>query len=211
TTVTDTATSPGYTYYYRARAFNGFAWATGFFGNCGLNDTTCGTPWSNVAQVTVQQVTPSVTPSPTPTATSAPDPTPTDMPTATVTPTVTPTPTPTVTTTPADTPTPTPTATATPSPTPALSGLTYNGGTPFVNGTNLIQGTTYTVTAQANASTQSVVFKKDGSNVRTDSTAPFDYTWTATTIGNHTLVVTPWSSTGGTGISGASITVTFKI
>jgi len=55
TTVTDTATSPGYTYYYRARAFNGFAWATGFFGICGLNDTTCGTPWSNVAQVTVQQ------------------------------------------------------------------------------------------------------------------------------------------------------------
>ena len=29
TTVTDTATSPGYTYYYRARAFNGFGWATG--------------------------------------------------------------------------------------------------------------------------------------------------------------------------------------
>ena len=49
TTVTDTATSPGYTYYYRARAFNGFGWATGSSGNCGPSNTTCGTPWSNVA------------------------------------------------------------------------------------------------------------------------------------------------------------------
>ena len=39
--------------------------------------------------------------------------------------------------------------TPTPTPTPVLSGLTYNGGTPFVNGTNLIAGTSYTVTAQA--------------------------------------------------------------
>ena len=71
----------------------------------------------------------------------------------------TPTPTPTA------TPTPTPTATPTPTPTPsgpALSGLTYNGGAAFVNGTNLIAGTSYTITAQANANTRSVVFAIDG-------------------------------------------------
>jgi len=51
--------------------------------------------------------------------------------------------------------TPTPTPTATPTPTPALSGLTYSGG-----------GTSYTATAQANASTRSVVFKRDGVGVK---------------------------------------------
>src|SRR5205823_8533470 len=85
------------------------------------------------------------------------------------------------------TPTPTATATATPSPTPALSGLTYNGGTPFVNGTNLIYGTTYTVTAQANTTTRSVVFRRDGAIVTTDSATPFDFTWTPTSPGNHTF------------------------
>src|SRR5207248_459889 len=99
----------------------------------------------------------------------------------------------------------------TPTPTLALSGLTYNGGTPFVNGTNLISGTSYTVTAQANASTRSVVFKRDGSTVKTDSTTPFDVTLTPTALGNHTLAATPWSSTNGTGISGASITVSYTV
>jgi hypothetical protein len=92
-----------------------------------------------------------------------------------------------------------------------LSGLTYNGGTPFVNGTNLISGTSYTITAQANANTRSVVFTKDGSTVKQDSAAPFDFTWTPTQLGNHTFAATPWSSTGGTGISGASITVSFTV
>jgi hypothetical protein len=92
-----------------------------------------------------------------------------------------------------------------------LSGLTYNGGTPFVNGTNLIAGTSYTVTAQANANTGSVVFKRDGSTVKTDGAAPFDVTLTPTGLGNHTFVATPWSTTNGTGISGASITVTYTV
>ena len=94
---------------------------------------------------------------------------------------------------------------------PALSGLTYNGGIAFVNGTNLTQGTSYTVTAQANTSTQSVVFKKDGAVVKTDSATPFDFTWTPTSIGNHYFVATPWSATGATGSSGAFITVTFNV
>jgi hypothetical protein len=96
-------------------------------------------------------------------------------------------------------------------PPPALSGLTYNGGIAFVNGTNLIAGQTYTVTAQANASTRSVVFRRDGAVVKTDSAIPFNFTWTPTAIGTHTFAATPWSSTGGTGNSGATITVSFNI
>jgi hypothetical protein len=92
-----------------------------------------------------------------------------------------------------------------------LSGLTYNGGTPFVNGTNLIKGQGYTITAQANNITQSVVFSRDGGVVKTDSAIPFDFTWTPTLIGTHTLIAAPWSSTGGTGSSGASISVSFNI
>ena len=125
-------------------------------------------------------------------------------PTPTPTPTVPPSPTPTA------PPPPTPTPTPTPTSTPALSGLTYNGGTPFVNGTNLISGRSYTITAQANATTQSVVFKRDGTIVKTDSATPFDFTWTPGSIGTHTFVAKPWSSTGGTGSSGASIRVSYS-
>jgi hypothetical protein len=130
-------------------------------------------------------------------------PTGTPTPTPTATPTATPTPTPTV--------TPTPTATSTVTPTPVLRRLTYNGGMPFVNGTNLTRGTRYTVTAQANTSTRSVVFNKDGVVVKRDSAIPFDFTWTPMVIGTHTFVATPWSSIGGTGTSGASITVSFRV
>ena len=107
------------------------------------------------------------------------------------------------------TPTPTPTPTATP--TPALSGLTYNGAMAFVDGTNLTSGNSYTVTAQANNTARSVVFRRDGAVVKTDSAIPFDFTSTPTSKGTHTLVATPWSSTGGKGSSGASITVSFKV
>src|SRR5204863_8369994 len=99
----------------------------------------------------------------------------------------------------------------TPTSTPALSGLIYNGGTPFVNGTNLISGRSYTITAHANATTHSVVFKNSGTIVKTDSAIPFDFTVTPGTIGTHTFVATPWSSTGGAGSRGASITVSFNV
>ena len=137
---------------------------------------------------------------------SAGAPTPTPTPTATPTPSATPTPTP----TPTPTSTPTPTPTPTPPGTAGLSGLTYNGGA-FVNGTNLTYGQTYTVTAQANTSTQSVVFSRDGAVVKTDSGSPFDFTWTPTSIGTHTFVAAPWSSPAGKGSSGASITVSFNV
>ncbi len=123
----------------------------------------------------------------------------------------TPTPTPTVTVTPTPTPTVTVTPTPPPSPTPAVRRLTYNGGTLFVNGTNLIQGTRYTVTAETNIYTRSVVFKLGARIAKTDSAVPFDFTWTPMAIGPHTFVATPWSSTGGTGTSGRPKTVSFNV
>ena len=95
-------------------------------------------------------------------------------------------------------------------PTPAVRGLSYNGGTPFVNGTNLTKGKSYTVTAQTNSTTQSVVFSRDGSVVGTDSATPFGFTWTPTLIGTHTFTATPWSSTEGKGTRGASVTVSYS-
>jgi outer membrane biosynthesis protein TonB len=139
--------------------------------------------------------------SPVPSATPTPTPTPSPSPTATPTPTPTPTPS----------PTPTLTPTPTPTPAPLLSGLTYKGGTAFVNGTTLTQGKRYTITAQANRNTKSVVFKIGARVVKTDSATPFDFTWAPSAIGTHTFVATPWSSTGATGSRGASITVSYKV
>ena len=114
--------------------------------------------------------------------------------------------------TPSSTPTPTSPPMAVPPPTPVLNGLTYNGGTAFVNGTNLIAQNTYTITAQASTDTQSVVFAKDGVVVSTVSAAPFSFTFTApATAGAHTLTVTPWSWLKGTGTRGASITVNYNV
>jgi len=109
------------------------------------------------------------------------------------------------------TPTPTPTPNPTPTPTPALTGLTYNGGIAFVDGTNFTRGSSYTVTTQANNITHSVVFGRDGAVVKTDSAIPFDFTWKPASLGTHTLSATPWSSTGGNGSSGAPITVSFQV
>jgi hypothetical protein len=92
-----------------------------------------------------------------------------------------------------------------------LSGLTYNGGVPFVNGTTLTYGQSYTVTAQADTLTKSVVFSRDGGVVRTDSASPFDITFTPTSVGTHTLGATPWSATAGKGTQGASITISYKV
>jgi hypothetical protein len=125
------------------------------------------------------------------------------MPTATPTPTPLPSPTPTA--TPPITPTPIPT------PTPNVRRLLYNGGMPFVNGTNLVRGTRYTVTAETNPYTLSAVFERDRLSVKTDSATPFDFTWTPMAIGTHTFVATPWSSSGGTGTSGRPRTVNFNV
>ena len=100
----------------------------------------------------------------------------------------------------------------TPPPTPLLSGLTYNGGTPFVDGTNLITGTTYTITAQASSNTQSVVFATNGKTAATVSLAAFSFTFTApANTAAYILTVTPWSWVQGTGTQGASITVNYNV
>lgn len=52
-TYTDKTVSTGSSYYYRVRSFNQFGWTTGFYGNCGPNQTTCGTAFSNVVTVSV--------------------------------------------------------------------------------------------------------------------------------------------------------------
>ncbi len=43
----------GQTYWYKVRTFNGFGWATGYDGNCTVNNANCGTAWSNVTSVVV--------------------------------------------------------------------------------------------------------------------------------------------------------------
>src|SRR5205823_4873402 len=139
----------------------------------------------------VKSSLPSATPTPTPTPSPSPAPTPTPTPTRT--------------------PTPTPTPPPTPAPAPVLNGLTYKGGTAFVNGTTLTKGKSLTVTAQANRNTKSVVFKRGANVVKTDSATPFDFTWAPSAIGIHTFVATPWSSTGATGSRGASIKVSYKV
>src|SRR5205814_6917458 len=83
---------------------------------------------------------------------------------------------------PTATPTPTPSSTplpnAAPLQSPVLIGLTYNGGTPFVDGTNLMPGTTYRITAQASSNSQSVVFATNGRSVTVSLPAPFSFTFT---------------------------------
>jgi len=100
--------------------------------------------------------------------------------------------------------------TAIATPIPALKGLTYNGGAPFVNGTNLTKGTRYTVTAQTNSNTQSVVFSRDGVVVGTASAPPFASTWTPAFIGTHTFTATPWTSTEGKGTKGTTVRVSYN-
>jgi hypothetical protein len=99
-------------------------------------------------------------------------------------------------------------ALVTPTPTPALSGLTYNNGTPFVDGTQLVSGNTYTIVAQANAGTQRVEFKRNGEVVLTDNTIPFSFTWTLNGAAARTFAATPISSAGA---RGNPISVAFSV
>src|SRR6266566_897717 len=104
----------------------------------------------------------------------------------------------------------TPTPTPTPSPTPpAITSLTYEGGA--FDGAELTLGSTYTVTAAANSSTLSVIFVRDNALVKTDSAVPYDWTFTTTNLGPHVLHVTPYSSTNGTGIAGATFDAAYTV
>jgi hypothetical protein len=109
---------------------------------------------------------------------------------------------------PTPTPTPTPIATSTPTP-PAITSLTYQGGA--FDGAELTLGSTYTVTAAANSYTLSVIFIRDNVLVKTDSAVPYNWTFTTTSLGPHVLHVTPYSSTSGTGIAGATYDAAYTV
>jgi Galactose oxidase-like, Early set domain/Fibronectin type III domain/Glyoxal oxidase N-terminus len=107
---------------------------------------------------------------------------------------------------PAPTPTPIPTPTPTP---PAITSLTYQGGA--FDGAQLTLGSTYTVTAAANSYTLSVIFVRDNVLVKTDSAVPYNWNFTTTNLGPHVLHVTPYSSTSGTGIAGATYDAAYTV
>ena len=78
------------------------------------------------------------------------------------------------------------------------------------------------VRANANGSAvESVVFKLDGKSMGTENHAPFDAdgdvgnssspdAWSIA-AGSHSLSVTPYSKVSGTGVAGATVTVTFSV
>ncbi len=158
--------------------------------------------------------TPTPSPTATPTATSTPTVTPT--PTATPSPTPPPTPTPTVTPTPAPTPTPSP---------PQLSGMTVvtapSGAVvgAFTNGYSYDIGNSLSVRADPLSGVASVVFKLDGKVIRKESMVPYSvagdnngsYTTWRPAVGDHALIATPFSATGGTGTAGTPVTITFTV
>jgi hypothetical protein len=125
--------------------------------------------------------------------------------------------------TPTPTPSPTPTSLATP-PLSGLSGLTVvkpSGAVvaPFTN--NYVYDLAIDQAVQANpvSGVGSVVFKLDGVVIRTESVLPYAVAgdvnglfnvWKPT-VGAHTLTATPYSSTGGGGTAGVSITVAFTV
>jgi membrane-bound inhibitor of C-type lysozyme len=75
------------------------------------------------------------------------------------------------------------------------------------------------VRADTSGSIKSVRFWLDGKMIRTENAAPWSLAgdangnyaaWTPS-LGNHTLVATPYTGSGATGTAGASLTVTFKV
>jgi hypothetical protein len=81
---------------------------------------------------------------------------------------------------------------------------------------------TWTIVANASASTKSVVFTLNGNIIRTEGGAPWTMTgdrgtppdfkpWDQATAGAYSLIVTPYNGTSGSGTPGTSLTVTFTI
>src|SRR6266550_2162950 len=57
----------------------------------------------------------------------------------------------------------------------------------------------------------SVIFVRDNASVKTDSAVPYDWTFTTTNLGPHVLHVTPYSSTNGAGIAGATFDAAYTV
>ncbi len=94
---------------------------------------------------------------------------------------------------------------------------------PLVNGTkiDLSNGTNFNINAVTNPSTVgSVVFNLNG-HIHTENVAPYDDPGDTggkfnpftppLVVGNYTLTVTPWTTSGGTGTAGTATTVTFSV
>ncbi len=76
------------------------------------------------------------------------------------------------------------------------------------------------VRANVSGSVASTVFKLDGATVRTENSTPYaiagddpsgDYNPWTPPVGSHTLTVTPYSSSGGSGTAGTAKTVNFTV
>jgi outer membrane biosynthesis protein TonB len=103
---------------------------------------------------------------------------------------------------------PTPTPSPTPSPTPQVLNMTRDGGAPFVDGSILAGNISHLITVNTDPSTIKVIEKRDGTVVKTDTAAPFDYGWTPTAVGIHTFEAIPSNAAG---VSGVTAHVSFKV
>lgn len=109
---------------------------------------------------------------------------------------------------------------------PSLSGLQLlDASTDLVIGAftsgatlDISSGKTYSVVAEPGSGVKSVVFVLDGVKVRTEGFAPYsiagetgpDFAPWVPSAGNHTLVVTPFAGSNGTGQAGTAISVSFS-
>lgn len=110
---------------------------------------------------------------------------------------------------------PSPTASPSPTPTP-ISGSpeivgVFVDGQPFVDGFRVTANVAHTFAALANANTQSVKFQRSGGGSVTDNTEPYQWTFTPTVIGTHSMSHTPWSLDGATGEQGQTVTRSYEV
>ena len=75
------------------------------------------------------------------------------------------------------------------------------------DGASVYGPVTVTATAADNVGVSSVDLLVDGSSIGSDSSAPYTFSWSATTVGSHTLQAVAHDSAGNTGTS-STVTVT---
>ena len=89
----------------------------------------------------------------------------------------------------------------------------------FTNGYNYDIWNSLSVRADPLSGVASVVFKLDGKVMRKESMVPYSvagdnngsYTTWRPAMGDHALIATPFSATGGTGTAGTPVTITFTV
>mgnify|MGYP001426074720 CR=1 FL=1 len=78
------------------------------------------------------------------------------------------------------------------------------------DGATVYGPTAVTATASDNVGVTSVALKVDGTTVGTDTTAPYEFNWNATDVGDHTLTTVATDAAGNTGTS-AEVHVTVQV